>query len=147
MIAVGMATESSDGSRAHSARRRMRLSRSCRLTRTADFDEAFATDRGHAGRYLVLRYRKSPDSGRRVGVVASKRTFRRAVDRARAKRLLREAFRLSRDRVAVDVDLVLIARRRILAAKCGDVRRDLVKLIRRAGVALNEKSGAETHAG
>jgi len=70
----------------------------------------------------------------RVGVVASKRTFRRAVDRNRAKRLLREAFRLNRTRFDAKRDLVIIARRRILDAKRQDVEREFVNLMGRAGV-------------
>jgi ribonuclease P protein component len=70
----------------------------------------------------------------RLGVVASKRTFRRAVDRNRAKRLLREAFRLNRSRVEGKGDLVIIARRRILDVKCQAVERELMWLLKKAGI-------------
>lgn len=71
----------------------------------------------------------------RLGVVASKRTFRRAVDRARAKRLLREAFRLNRGRLDGAYDVVLVARRRILEVKRPAVDRDLMIAAQRAGIA------------
>lgn len=142
MIAVGMTVETgaSDGLQGRSGLSRRSL---CRLKKPRDFDEAFSTGRGHAGRYVVLRYRCGEEAGRRVGVVASKRTFRRAVDRNRAKRLLREAFRMSRECVVPDVDLVLVARRRILEARCQDVCRELVSLVRRAGVAAIDMRRSE----
>ena len=78
----------------------------------------------------------------RVGVVASKRTFARAVDRNRAKRLLREAYRLSRGDLASGHDIVLVGRRRILDVSCSDVEEDLLKLAGKSGL-LNRGGDAE----
>jgi len=88
--------------------------------------------------------KSAPGAGLRLGVVASKRTFRRAVDRNRAKRLLREAFRLNRGRISADADLVIIARRQILKAKCADAEREFMWLIKKAGFALSVPSEPET---
>ena len=86
--------------------------------------------KSYAGRYLVAFILDGePPEGARpraplFGVVASKRTFRRAVDRNRAKRLLREAFRLNRAAVKTPGDVVLLARGKILAAKRQTVETD-----------------------
>ena len=74
------------------------------------------------------------DADRRVGVVVSKRTLRRAVDRNRAKRLMREAFRLRRHLLAPDVEMILVARAGIAGRQCREVMRDLEILFKRAGV-------------
>jgi ribonuclease P protein component len=121
------------------------FSRSVRLRLSADFQKVFANKTNVVGRLMVMWVeKKAPGSGLRLGVVASKRTFRRAVDRNRAKRLLREAFRLNRGRIAADADLVIIARRQILKAKCADAEREFMRLIKKAGFALSASSEPET---
>ena len=115
-----------------------RLGRSQRVVRSRVFDEAFSRGRPWVGKYMVLRLREDDDADRRLGVVASKRTFRRAVDRSRAKRLLREAFRTNRDRMLGTSDVVLVARRRILEATCRDVAKEFVTLAGRAGAMADD---------
>ena len=113
------------------------LSRARRLHRSGDIQDTFAQQRSFAGRLLVLYVRTAPDAALRLGVVAGKRTFRRAVDRARVKRLLRESFRLNRYRLTGQVDVLLVARRPILDMKRQAVDTELLKLAGKAGL-LNE---------
>ena len=103
-----------------------------RLRRTAQFREAYDQDRRWHGRHLVLFLRSAPDASMRLGVVASKKVGN-AVERARAKRRLREAFRLHRALFArADVDVVLVARRSILAAPWSAIVAELLKLAKQA---------------
>jgi len=106
------------------------------------FEEAFADGKQWPTRTLVMWVRRAPDACRRVGVVASKRTFRRAVDRNRARRLLREAFRLNRYQLDPGVDVVLLARRRILSVKRADVEQDLGRSCRDAAILKSGEEGA-----
>ncbi len=114
------------------------LSRRQRITEPAVYREAFE-GAAFAGRYLVMRVRRGPGAALRLGVVAGKRALNRSVDRSRAKRLLREAYRLNRARFAGACDVVLIARAAIRGVTRQAVEEDLLKQARRAGL-LGEKA-------
>ena len=114
------------------------LSRRQRVTRSAVFKNVFSRSRRYRGRLLTLLLATSPDSQLRVGVTASKR-IGNAPKRARAKRLLREAWRLQRFRFCAGYDVILVANRAILGAKRQDVETELVELINKAGM-LAEQS-------
>jgi ribonuclease P protein component len=83
---------------------------------------------------MVMWLRWADDASLRLGVVASRKSFRRAVARARAKRLLREAFRLNRYRLKPGCDVVLVARYTISDVKRQQVEEDLLAVARRAGI-------------
>lgn len=96
------------------------------------FAEIFEDSRSAVCAALVMRYRRSGGDRTRVGVIAAKKTFRLAVERSRARRLLREAFRLERPGLAVGYDLILLGRRQLLEMSCDQVRQALRGVCRRA---------------
>jgi ribonuclease P protein component len=69
----------------------------------------------------------------RLGVITS-RKIGNAVVRTRARRLLREAFRLNQHQIARTVDVVLVARASIAEKHFADVEVDFVTALRRAGL-------------
>jgi ribonuclease P protein component len=117
---------------------RRRFPRSRRVLATRVFREALGQGPRYVGRILVLRLWKGEGAAARLGVIASKRTFPRAVDRNRAKRLVREAFRLNCARFTGRKDLIVVARRRILDVKVQDVEKELLELAKEAGLMGNE---------
>ena len=110
-----------------------RLRRNQRLTSPVDFQATYVQGKSGAARTLVMWLRKGPGASLRLGVVASK-VIGNAVQRGRAKRRLREAWRLNRHRFHGDVDVILVARRSILTARWQDVNEDLNRLAKRAGL-------------
>lgn len=110
-----------------------RLSKEQRLRRSRLFAETYGQGRRVVGRMMVLWLRTGEGAALRLGVVASKRVGN-AVQRARAKRRLREAFRRNRFRFRGEVDVVLVARRRILAADWPKVESELLALAVQAGL-------------
>jgi ribonuclease P protein component len=115
-----------------------RLGRKRRLTRTSHFQQAYAQGRRWIGRHMVLWLREGEGAALRLGVVAGRKVGP-AVQRARAKRLLREAYRLNRYRFDGLCDVVLIARRSILEAKWTDVVDELLDLAGRAGLTPEDR--------
>jgi ribonuclease P protein component len=111
-----------------------RLSRHQRLSDSRLFRETFDAGKSFAGRLVVVWLREAEDASLRLAVIASKNTFRRSVDRSRAKRLMREAFRLNRYRFHGKVDVILVARRYLGTARIQDVEAELVRLAGNAGI-------------
>ncbi len=72
----------------------------------------------------------------KLGIVVSKKTFRHAVDRNRAKRLMRETFRLSKTNLIPNAMILLLGRRKIASdgIKLDDVMRDFSAACRKAEI-------------
>ncbi len=109
------------------------LTRNQRIVASADFQRIFGNGRKYVGKYVIMWIDQG--SGR-VGVVAAKKTFRRAVDRNRAKRLMRESFRLTVPQSGDVGDIVLLGRRRILDVKMQEVKCELSGLMQDAGLTI-----------
>jgi ribonuclease P protein component len=112
----------------------MRLSRRMRLTNSPDFKEAFDQGRKVVGACMVLWLRSGSGASLRLGAVASRKSFRRSVDRSRARRYLREAFRLLRHRLQGPVDVILLARPPLLSSRAEAREKELFALAKRAGI-------------
>lgn len=83
-----------------------------RLSRSGEFDRVYREGSSNATRYLVLYSfprRDEDEKAIRLGVSAS-RKLGGAVDRNRAKRVLREAFWSLADKLPEKHDFVLVAR-------------------------------------
>ena len=98
------------------------------------FREAFQNGVRFPGKLITLYRIKSGKSGLRLGVAASKRLFGRSVDRSRAKRLMREAWRLNYHGFSGDYDIILSARHLIIEALRQDVEKDLLLLAVKAAI-------------
>ena len=98
----------------------------------ARYKRIFDRGRSIKGRLLVAWHLESPDADRRAGVVVSKKSFHDAVDRNRAKRLLREAFRLLVKEGAMPekTEWIFIARSAIGDKKVVDVMEDIRSCLR-----------------
>jgi ribonuclease P protein component len=113
---------------------RLRLGRSSRLAQSRDF----ARLRQHGERLalgcLIANWNKLPEGAApRLGVVTSKK-IGDAPDRSRARRLLRESFRLHQHEFSQPVDLVLVARNSIAGKSFAGVEKDFLAALRRANL-------------
>jgi len=78
-----------------------------------------------------MRARGNGLSGARLGLIAGRKAARRAVDRNRAKRLAREAFRAVRVGLP-PVDVVLQLKNDLRKSGNPDIRKELDRLLRDA---------------
>ena len=103
-----------------------------RLKQRRDFTELKQQGQRLAAGCLIANWKTAPaGSGSRLGVITS-RKLGSAVTRSRARRLLREAFRLHQHDLRQPVTMVLVARSSILGKPRADVERDFLSALRRA---------------
>lgn len=88
---------------------RAELPREARLRRPSDFAALRSSSGRAGGRCFHLRYRDNGLGYARMGLAISKRVSKRAVERNRIKRLLRESFRRVRHRLPA-IDVMVMAR-------------------------------------
>jgi ribonuclease P protein component len=116
-------------------RKPLRLRREMRLKQSRDFSRVRQVGRRMSCGCFIANWRTlPPGSVMRLGVITAKK-LGNAVVRARARRLLREAFRLHQHDFAQPVDLVLVAQRPIVGNGLPLVDAAFVTMLRRAGLA------------
>jgi ribonuclease P protein component len=100
------------------------LPRESRLRRPADFAALRSSSGRAGGRCFHLRYRDNALGHARLGLAISKRVSKRAVERNRIKRLLRESFRRVRHQLPA-VDLMVMAREQAAGVPGADLLTEL----------------------
>ena len=103
----------------------------------------FNRGRSVKGRLLVAWALHSEDADRQAGVVVSKKSFHNAVDRNRAKRLMREAYRLlvKEDAVPEKTEFIFIGRSFIKGKKVADVKADIAAVCKRLSGHVKSDAG------
>lgn len=108
-----------------------------RLKLKSEFSAVRENARKEVSRFAVMLY-TLPDSDQmpqnaRCGVVCSRKFDKRAVKRNRARRLLLEAFRLTKQKLA-PCQIIFIPRRDILQAKMQQVATRMEGMFEKAGL-------------
>jgi ribonuclease P protein component len=112
----------------------LRFPRRRRIKRQGDFARARAKGQRLACGCLIANVLPRPGHpAARLGVVTSK-ALGNAVARNRARRLMRESFRLHQHEINGPVDLVLVARASIAGKKLAEVERDFLRVLRQARI-------------
>lgn len=123
-----------------------RLPKDCRLRKRREFLRVYAKGRRFDGRLLTAFVIPSDARFHKLGITASKKGIGNAVERNRAKRLLREAFRLSKaelNELQNGYEWVLNARRGLLRVKLGTVLQDFRQIIVNLKISESEMNTGE----
>ena len=84
-----------------------------RLLTASDYERVFKHPQRSSGKALTVLARPSGRGPARLGLAIPRKQIRRAVDRNRMKRLIRESFR-RHQRLLTGLDVVVIGRRALL---------------------------------
>ena len=109
----------------------LRFPRSSRVKQQRDFARARAQGNRVVSGCLIANVLPRAGVSSRLGVVTSSK-IGNAVVRNRARRLMRETFRLHQHELAWAMDLVLVARPSIVGKKLADVEHDFLRVLRQA---------------
>jgi ribonuclease P protein component len=106
------------------------LPREARIRRAGDFAVLRQASGRLGGRCFSVRYRQNELGHARLGLAVSKRVSKRAVERNRIKRLLRESFRRARSQLP-PLDLMIMAREQAAGVPGPELLAELEALWRR----------------
>jgi ribonuclease P protein component len=114
------------------ATRRLKFRRADRIKQGRDFQRLRQQGQRLVMGCIILNWQHLPELNRsRVGVITAGK-IGCAVVRNRARRLLRECFRLHQHDLNRKVDMVLVARPSIAGKKFAEVEQDFLTTLRRA---------------
>jgi ribonuclease P protein component len=116
---------------------RLRFGRAARIKEGRDFQRVRAEGERIVIGCMIANWRRLGKDGKsRLGVITSGK-IGNAVVRTRARRLLRETFRLHQHDFCPAVELVLIARASIVGKGLAEVEKDFLTIVRKAGLSKN----------
>lgn len=108
------------------------------LKTNSDFRRAYARGKSYTNPALVMYVRKNRAGSCRIGITASKK-IGNAVQRNRARRVIREAFRQVNLPLKGNYDVVFVARTKTVYKKSTDIYNVMLPMLLDAGVVKNEE--------
>ncbi len=103
------------------------LPRTARLLKAGDFAALRGKSRRISVRHFLAEFSPNEQATCRLGQAVSRRVSKRAVDRNRIKRLVRESYRHARSELPC-VDILMIARTSAVDTASAELRQDLTNL-------------------
>ena len=103
------------------------------LRKQSDFSRVYKQGKSRGSRFAVILYRRNGLKFTRTAFVASKKVGN-SVQRNRARRLMRAAFRAVEPNVKSGYDIIFVARAAINGCREPEVERQLKKTLEGAGI-------------
>jgi len=109
------------------------------LCKNHEFRRAYARGKSFVSPMVVVYVLKNRCRALRVGITTSKK-IGNAVQRNRARRVIREAFRQILPQVRTGYDIVFVARGRTPFVKSTEVRRHMLRQLKEAGLLIKDQT-------
>lgn len=110
-----------------------------RLRKKSDFARVFKNGKSRNSRFLTVRFIDNGCPLSRLGLLASKKVFKKASQRNRVKRKLREAARLNLSRINPGRDIIFIARGGLEKNTLKEMEEMILFLLEEAGLLKDNK--------
>mgnify|MGYP001574210280 CR=1 FL=1 len=116
------------------------LAKKYRLTKQGDFKEVFSKGRGLAGRFFSIRYAPNTLENSRFAVVVANRVSKKATQRNRLKRQVREIIYLNLDKICGgNFDIIVNALFPALNKEFSNLEGDLLAIFKKINL-FNDKA-------
>lgn len=109
------------------------LPKSKRLNLEKDF-KWVASGKKIDSKLLKLFFKVGENQSPRIGIAVSAKTFKKAVDRNRARRLASQAFQTIYYKLPTAINIVALPKAGIVSVKSSDVLKDLEEVLKRENV-------------
>ena len=110
------------------------LKKQYRIRKQKEFENVFNKGRYVSEWFLTLKFVSNDLGFSRFGFIISNKVSKKAVERNRAKRLLRESIRLFQNKIKPQIDFVFIAKKEIIGKDFAEVNDCVEKLLKRSGL-------------
>lgn len=110
------------------------LPRENRLTQKSDFTKVLKSGRITGGAFLSIAVHRGDGGVPKVGFIVSNKTSKKAVERNRLKRLMRQAVKTHLANIEDGACLVFLAKRNAANAASEEITRESQALLKRSGI-------------
>lgn len=104
------------------------------LKKNYEFARVYRKGKHHRSKNLTLYVLDNGKYGKRLGITVSRKSYGRSVDRNRARRLVRESYRMFEDNICDNRDMVFVVRKNRNLPTFAQVRDETEYLLRRSGL-------------
>ncbi len=114
------------------------LPRANRLKRIKDFQVVLKMGKGRKEDFLILKYLKNKLSINRVGFIVSQKVAKKATQRNKIKRRLREVVRKNLNRLTPGYDMIFIAQKGSEEKKFSELEEKVEQLLKKTKILKND---------
>lgn len=109
------------------------------LKKNYEFKNVLNKGKFYRGKYVTIYIRENKENKNKIGIAISKK-LAKATKRNRIKRLIRESYRLKKQQLKQGYNIVFIWNKQssVLNNTYKEVNEDIVKLLDKAGMIINE---------